>query len=80
MNNFNDFPVGSKVRSYDFEPIPGRADSYVEGTITAHITDGTHSLVVTVETDSVFEKGVRDTVFAPLNVAFMEYAGRIVSV
>ena len=28
------FKVGDKVRSYDFEPLPGRGDCYMEGVVT----------------------------------------------
>lgn len=80
--------VGDTIRGYDFKPMVGRNDCYVEG-VVERITDerGYKAFKVTCTKD-VFDgkenpkgKGSRvgKIVFIPMEVSFMEYDARIVN-
>lgn len=83
--------VGDKIRSYDFKPMDGRGDCYVEGIVTefnALATCGYNAYKILVTKD-VFDgestpKGKKSsridaTVFVPWRVDFSEYQGRIIN-
>ena len=80
--------VGDIIRAYDFKPMYGRPDCYVEGKVVA-ITNETGYKAFKIECindffDGKFRKGARSsrvakTVFVPMEVSFMEYDGRIIN-
>ena len=80
MSNY-DFPVGTMVRSYDFEPMADRGDCFVEGTVTDN--DG-HLLTIMVNRD-VFggresQGRVGETVRTAIEFFITEWDGRIVKI
>ena len=81
--------VGETIRAYDFKPMVGRGDCFVEGVV--EVTDcnepGYGCLKITVTKD-VFDneaqpKGkhsrIGKIVFVPYEVSFMEYDARIMN-
>ena len=82
--------VGDVVRAYDFKPMAGRNDCFVEGVVeqVSNTEKGFTALKITTTKD-VFdgatiaknEKGSRvgKIVFVPLEVSFMEYDARIIN-
>jgi hypothetical protein len=76
--------TGDTIRSYDFKPMVGREDCFVEGVVD-RLTDeqGYRAYKITVTKDSWSDsecKGrVGKTVFVPVEVAFMDYAGRVIN-
>lgn len=80
---------GDTIRGYDFKPMAGRNDCYIEG-IVERVTDemGYKAFKVTCTKD-VFDgvenkkgdKGSRvgKIVFIPMEVSFMEYDARIIN-
>jgi hypothetical protein len=80
--------VGDVIRAYDFKPMVGRSDCFVEGKVVA-VTSETGYAAFKIECmsdffDGKFRKGVRNsrvgkTVFVPMEVSFMEYDGRIIN-
>ena len=80
MSNHN-FPVGTKVRSYDFRPMSDRGDCYVEGTVVDNNGD---RLMIAVDRDvfggleSYGRVGL--TVATPIEMSITEFEGRIVRI
>lgn len=76
--------VRDVIRSYDFKPMVGREDCFVEGEVIA-LTDeqGYDAYKIRVTKDSWSDaecKGrVGKIVFVPARVSFMEYAGRVIN-
>lgn len=83
--------VGDKIRSYDFKPMDGRGDCFVEGIVTefnALATCGYNAYKILVTKD-VFDdeslpKGKKSsrvdaTVFVPWRVDFSEFQGRVIN-
>ena len=75
---------GDTIRSYDFKPMVGREDCFVEGVVERVTTEpGYEAYEITVTKDSWSDsedKGrVGKTVFVPVRVSFMEYAGRVIN-
>ena len=78
------------IRSYDFKPMVGREDCYVEGEVLDRndSTRGYQAYKIRVTKD-VFdgkeftERGrgsrVGEIVFVPWKVSFMEYQGRVIN-
>ena len=78
------------IRSYDFKPMAGRDDCYVEGEVLdrCDTTHGYQAYKIRVTKD-VFDgkefterrNGCRvgEIVFVPWRVSFMEYQGRIIN-
>jgi hypothetical protein len=78
------------IRSYDFKPMVGREDCFVEGKVLETNTNenGYQAYKIRVTKD-VFdgkeftERGrgsrVGEIVFVPYRVSFMEYAGRVIN-
>jgi hypothetical protein len=72
------------IRSYDFKPMVGREDCFVEGEVV-ELTDeqGYHAYKIVVTKDSWSDaecKGrVGKIVYVPISVSFSEYAGRIIN-
>jgi len=75
--------VGQTIRAYDFKPMLGREDCFVEGIVKSIDNKGFDCYVIEVTRDSWTEneeKGrVGQEVFVPFQVSFMEYDGRIMN-
>ena len=80
--------VGDYIRAYDFKPMRGRMDSYVEG-VVLEITNsqGYKAFKIKVKND-VFGGEMQEEdgrtrngqeVFVPMEVSFMEYDSRIMN-
>lgn len=82
--------VGDTIRGYDFKPMIGREDCYVEGVVLdrSDNTNGYQAYKIRVTKD-VFDgkefnerrNGCRvgEIVFVPWKVSFMEYPGRVIN-
>lgn len=79
---------GDTIRGYDFKPMVGRGDSFVEGEVVdAHSTEQGYQAYKIRVTRDVFggdeDRGeysrVGQIVFVPWRVDFMEYQGRIIN-
>jgi hypothetical protein len=81
--------IGDIIRSYDFKPMIGRGDCYVEGAVSeVNNTENYFQAYKIVVTKDVFDgedrsigKGSRvgEFVFVPYRVDFMEYQGRVIN-
>ena len=76
--------VGDIIRAYDFKPMVGRDDCFVEGVVERETNEqGYDAYKITVTKDSWSDsecKGrVGKIVFVPKRVSFMEYSGRIIN-
>ena len=76
--------VGDTIRSYDFKPMVGREDCFVEGVVERLTNEqGYDAYKITVTKDSWSDsedKGrVGKIVYVPVRVSFMEYAGRVIN-
>jgi hypothetical protein len=71
------------IRSYDFKPMLGREDCFVEGQVLEMTSEcGYNAYKIRVSKDSWTDprySRVGEIVFVPLKVSFSEYAGRIVN-
>ena len=82
------------IRSYDFKPMVGRTDCFVEGEVleTNNTENGYQAYKIRVTRDvfdgreftelaykEVAKHRVGDIVFVPWRVSFMEYQGRIIN-
>jgi len=77
------FIVGDLIRAYDFQPIPGRPDMFVEGVVTGTLTTREGAWVYTILATNDSEEGLGrkgQEVYVPMEVSFSEYAGRIVKI
>jgi len=80
--------VGSTIRAYDFKPMLGREDCFVEGRVIAKgdVGCGYKAFKIVVTKDvfggEVLKKGKESRlgreVFVPFEVSFMEYDARII--
>ena len=68
------FIVGDYVRAYDFQPMEGYPERFVEGFIT-EVND--FGYVIEVSNDTVFTDNPRPEIVAPYEVFFMEFDNRI---
>jgi len=75
--------VGDTIRAYDFKPMIGREDCFVEGVVTGVNNWGYDCYVITVTKDSwsdAEDKGrVGKEVYVPFEVSFMEYDARVIN-
>lgn len=80
--------VGQIIRGYDFKPMAGRNDCYVEGVVESFSTEMGYKAFKITCTKDVFDgqenpKGegsrVGKIVFIPMQVDFMEYDARIIN-
>jgi hypothetical protein len=75
--------VGDIIRAYDFKPMAGREDCFVEGVVTKVDNKGYDCFVIKVTKDSwsdATDKGrVGAEVFVPFQVSFMEFDGRVMN-
>jgi len=84
---------GQTIRAYDFKPMLGRTDCFVEGEVLerANTENGYQAYKIRVTKD-VFDgkeftdagykslgHRVGDIVFVPWKVSFMEYQGRVIN-
>lgn len=65
---------GTKVKTWDFEPIEGRSDCFVIGTVTENNGD---FLTVHVEEDSMCQEGFRLDIQTPLYLYTRDFPERI---
>jgi hypothetical protein len=75
--------VGDIIRAYDFKPMVGRDDCFVEGVVTRVDNRGYDCYVIVVSKDSwsdMEDQGrVGQEVLVPFEVSFMEYDGRVMN-
>ena len=75
--------VGQTIRAYDFKPMVGRDDCYVEGIVKRVDNKGFDCFVIEVPKDSWAEGEdagrVGQEVLVPFQVSFMEYDGRVMN-
>ena len=78
MLKFEGFPVGTKIRAFDFKPREEVGELFVEGVIT-EITNMSGADVYRVEVtkDTCFPKSPRDEAFVPMEVSMTEWDGRV---
>ena len=77
---------GDFIRAYDFKPMVGREDCFVEGKVvesknTEHGYDA-YKISVTKEIfggEKISDNLVGKFVYVPHEVSFMEYAGRVIN-
>ena len=85
---------GDVIRAYDFKPMVGRDDCYIEGRVleTNNTENGYQAYKIRVTRDvfdgrefkelaykEVEKHRVGDIVFVPWKVSFMEYQGRVIN-
>lgn len=75
--------VGDYIRAYDFKPMKGREDCFVEGVVKKIDNVGYDCYVIDVAKDSWSDEQdagrVGQEVMVPFEVSFMEYDGRIMN-
>jgi len=72
------FPVGARIKAYDFQPCPGRPDQYVEGVIV-RIDEHRGLYEVVVMKDACFSNPPRPRVMVPMpgRLIMLEFEGRV---
>ena len=76
---------GDVIRAYDFKPMTGREDCFIEGeVIDAHSTEQgyqAYKIVVTKDSwsDSEDKGRLGHVVFVPWTVSFNEFQGRVMN-
>lgn len=75
--------IGDTIRAYDFKPMAGREDCFVEGIVTKVDNRGYDCFVITVTKDSWSDAEdagrVGKEVFVPFEVDFMEFDARVMN-
>jgi len=86
--------VGDVIRAYDFKPMVGRSDCFVEGEVLerSNTKNGYQAYMIRVTRDvfdgkefnevaykEVEKHRVGDIVYVPWRVSFMEYPGRVIN-
>ena len=75
--------VGQTIRAYDFKPMLGREDCFVEGVVTKIDNKGYDCYVIKVTKDSwsdATDPGrVGANVFVPFEVSFQEFDARVMN-
>jgi hypothetical protein len=81
--------TGDVIRSYDFKPMVGRPDCYVEGKVVEQglLKCGYDAYLIKVtydswneDSDGVKIKGrVGKNVFVPMEVSYMDFPGRVMN-
>lgn len=81
--------VGDVIRAYDFKPMVGRSDCFVEGKVmSVDNSQGYKAYKILVSkdvfdnkefTESGYGSRVTKEVFVPMQVSFMEYDARIIN-
>lgn len=70
------------IRAYDFKPMVGREDCYVEGEVLEHNavdTTGYNAYKILVTKDSWDNHRVGQVVYVPWRVSFSEFQGRVIN-
>ena len=83
-NEMLNVKIGDVIRSYDFKPMVGREDCFVEGVVERETNEqGYDAYKITVTKDSwsdASDKGrVGKIVFVPKIVSFSEFPGRVIN-
>jgi hypothetical protein len=75
--------IGDTIRAYDFKPMLGREDCFVEGRVVKIDNKGYDCFVIEVTKDSwsdAEDKGrVGKQVMVPFEVSFMEFDARVMN-
>lgn len=72
--------VGDLIRAYDFKPMAGRDDVYVEGVVIGiNDNDGYKAFVIVCTKDSSPADRYAEIVYVPMEVSIMEFDGRVVN-
>lgn len=76
--------VGDVIRGYDFKPMAGRNDCYVEGKVIAITSEMGYKAFKVECTKDVFDGKEQDcrvgqNVFIPMETSFMEFDARIIN-
>ena len=76
--------IGDVIRSYDFKPMVGREDCFVEGVVERETNEnGYNAFKITVIKDSwsdTEDKGrVGKIVYVPVKVSYNDYPGRVIN-
>ena len=76
--------TGDTIRGYDFKPMVGREDCFVEGVVlgvNSKMGYQAYEIEVTKDSwsDSECKGRLGKIVFVPVEVAFMDYAGRVIN-
>lgn len=81
--------VGQVIRAYDFKPMAGREDCYVEGKVLELTNSRGYLAFEIITTRDVYdgerqEEGVKGSrvgtiTYVPVEVSFMEYDARIIN-
>jgi hypothetical protein len=80
--------VGDVIRAYDFKPMYGRSDCFIEGKVISITEERGYKaykiMCINDFFDGKFRKGVRTSrvakeVYVPMEVDFMEYDARIMN-
>ena len=85
MRNMTLASVGDVIRAYDFKPMVGRGDCYMEGKVVSKGLTKAGFDGFTIEMSKVVFSGEeRDVIagdvgYVPFEVMFMEYDGRILN-
>ena len=77
--------IGQTIRAYDFKPMVGRNDCYLEGKVVSKGLTKAGFDGFTIEViKTVFDGQVKETLdgeigYIPFEVSFMEYDGRVIN-
>lgn len=71
--------IGQVIRAYDFKPMVGREDVFVEGTVVDINDNGGYKAFVIRCTKDTHDKRVGEYVYVPMEVSFLEYDSRIMN-
>lgn len=80
MLKFADVKIGvTRIRAYDFKPMKGRDDNYLEGTIVKVVNEPYYAFIVKVDSEYPTDHTDRigKNILVPIEVSFMEYEERI---
>jgi hypothetical protein len=88
MKHSNKAVIGDTIRAYDFIPMAGRGDAYVEGIVendrctepgylAYKITVTADKFIADVETIKTPDNRIGQIVFVPHEVSFMEFDFRV---
>jgi hypothetical protein len=90
MKHSNKAKIGDTIRAYDFMPMAGRGDAYVEGIVendrstepgylAYKITVTADKFTGDVETEANRDNRIGQIVYVPHEVSFMEYDFRVIN-
>lgn len=88
MKHSNKAVIGDVIRAYDFAPMAGRGDAYVEGIVendrstepgylAYKITVTADKFIADVETIKTQDNRIGEIVFVPHEISFMEFDFRV---